>query len=68
MSNKLENTVQENNKGLVVAFQKFNGVFLAKIKDSLDRSTHAYGKTKAKAEYNAITNYRRKYHYTFQNL
>ena len=52
----------------VIAFQKFNGVYLAKISDSKGRSTHAYGKTKKRAEANALSNFQLKYSCVFHNL
>lgn len=64
MSNKLTaqpGTEQKSNEALVIAFQDFNGVFLAKISNSTGRETFAYGETKAKAQLNAIKNYNRKY-------
>ncbi len=55
-------TAAKSNEGLVVAFQDFNGVFIARItsKDQT-RQTHGYGATKALAECHALTNFRLKY-------
>jgi hypothetical protein len=62
-SNKMvsQTTVKENNEDLVIDFHIFNGVFLAKISNSKDRNTHAYGRTIARAQENAIQNYQTKY-------
>ncbi len=46
---------------VVVAFQDFNGVILAKISNLKNRETYAYGETEAKAEKNALRNYQLKY-------
>ncbi len=56
-------TVTENNEELVVVFQNFNGVFLAKICNSKDnkKETYAYGQTESSAQENAVRNYNRKY-------
>ncbi|GEM_PF-2957219 len=61
-SEKKSATAAKSNEGLVVAFQDFNGVFIARI-TSKDRArqTHGYGATKALAEYHALTNFRLKY-------
>ena len=61
-------TEKKNNKGLVVAFQDFNGVFLAKISNLKDRETHAFGATKAKAQQNALRNYRQKYETPYHEM
>lgn len=54
-------TKQKSNEALVIAFQDFNGVFLAKISNQKGRETFAYGANKAMAEFNALQNYRTKY-------
>ena len=59
---------QKTNEALVVAFQSFNGVFLAKISNQKGKETFAYGETKAKAQLNALRNYRTKYATDFSNL
>ncbi|UJF29903.1 hypothetical protein L0B70_00475 [Kaistella sp. 97-N-M2] len=46
---------------LTIAFQDFNGVFLAKISNLKGRETFAYGETKNLAQINALRNYRTKY-------
>ncbi len=46
---------------LCVAYQKFNGVYLAVISNLNDRQTHAYGRTKLVAGRNALDNFRLKY-------
>ena len=53
--------VKENNEELIIVFQNFNGVFLAKISNSKDKETYAYGETKDSARNNAIENYNQKY-------
>lgn len=64
MSNKTTNPTPEK---LTIAFQKFNGVFLAKISNLKGKETFAYGENKALAERNAIRNYNTKYSYALQN-
>ncbi len=54
-------TEPRNRESLTVAFQNFNGVFLAKISNLKGRETHAFGATTALAEQNAMNNYRLKY-------
>ena len=54
-------TAQKSKSNLTIAFQDFNGVFLAKISNLKDKETFAYGETKAKAQMNAIQNYSLKY-------
>ena len=54
-------TTKTNDKSLFIVFQDFNGVFLAKISNSKDRETYAYGETKDLAQKNAIANYNLKY-------
>jgi len=61
MSNKPTNSVTKTKDTLVVAFQDFNGVYLAKISNTKDKQTHAFGATKGEAEKNAIENYNLKY-------
>lgn len=61
-------TQKKTNEALVVAFQSFNGVFIAKISNKKDKETFAYGETKAVAQLNALRNYKRKYYSTFQTL
>lgn len=46
---------------LVVAFQEFNGVYLARISNLKDKETHAFGATKKRAEENAMRNFQTKY-------
>ena len=46
---------------LTIAFQDFNGVFLAKISNLKGKETFAYGETKGQAQINALRNYRTKY-------
>ncbi|KFC19377.1 hypothetical protein [Chryseobacterium sp. FH1] len=53
---------------LVVAFQDFNGVYLAKISNAKDKETHAFGATKCLAEQNAISNYNLKYNTAYYNM
>lgn len=59
MSNKTNKGTA--NESLVVAFQSFNGVFLAKISNLQGKATHAFGATKCKAQLNALVNYQTKY-------
>lgn len=54
-------TATKNNEALVIVFQNFNGVFLAKISNQKDRETFAYGENRCSAELNALRNYRTKY-------
>ena len=62
MSNKLaQATTPKSNKGLVVAFEKFDSAHFATISDSEGRKTHAFGETKCKAQQNAIRNFNQKY-------
>ena len=62
MRNKHTNTVKKSNESLVVAFQDFNGVFLARISNkSKSQQTHGVGHTKASAQINAIKLYKEKY-------
>lgn len=48
-------------QSLTIAFQDFNGVFLAKISNLQGKETFAYGESKCKAQLNAVRNYRTKY-------
>lgn len=68
MRNQTTNNRQPATDNLTVAFQSFNGVFLAKISNKKGKETFAYGETKAKAQLNALRNYNRKYFSTFQTL
>lgn len=68
MLNVTTNPVQQNNEELVVAFQEFNGVFLAKISNKKDKETFAYGATKSKAERNALRNFSLKYQLNHANF
>ncbi|MBO6184198.1 MAG: hypothetical protein J6O88_05810 [Chryseobacterium sp.] len=63
-----EATVKENNEELVIVFQNFNGVYLAKISNKSDRETYAYGSTKSLAEENAVNTYNRKYNTPYYSL
>lgn len=54
-------TAQKSKTRLTIAFQDFNGVFLAKISNLKGRETFAYGETKSQAQINALRNYRTKY-------
>ena len=56
-----EATAQKSKSNLTIAFQDFNGVFLAKISNLKDRETFAYGETKGQAQINALRNYKTKY-------
>lgn len=56
-----QQTKGKANESLVVAFQHFNGVFLAKISNLQGKGTHAFGATKCKAQLNALLNYQTKY-------
>lgn len=64
MSNTTTNPTPEK---LTIAFQEFNGVFLAKISNLKGKETFAYGENKALAEQNAIRNYNTKYPAALQN-
>jgi len=61
-------TVKENNEVLVIDFQNFNGVTLAKISDKNDRKTFAYGSDEKVAKDNAIKLYQRKYNTPYFSL
>lgn len=63
-----EATVNENNEELVIVFQNFNGVFLAKISNNSDRKTYAYGRSEDLAQENAISRYNRKYNTPYYSL
>ena len=54
-------TAQKSKSNLTIAFQDFNGVFLAKISNLKGKETFAYGETKGQAQINALRNYRTKY-------
>ena len=54
-------TAQKSKTKLTIAFQDFNGVFLAKISNLKGKETFAYGKNKGQAQINALRNYRTKY-------
>lgn len=56
-----EANTQNEGRTLKVTFQDFNGVFIAKISNSIDQETFAYGATKDLAKRNAVLNYRTKY-------
>ena len=58
----------QNMETLKVAFQKFNGVILAKISNLKDKETFAYGETQVLAEEKARINYQRKYYSNFATL
>ena len=51
----------EQKEKLTIAFQNFNGVFLAKISNLKGKETFAYGENKRRAQVNALQNYRTKY-------
>ena len=57
----MQNKTTPTKSKLTIAFQDFNGVFLAKISNLKDRETFAYGETKGQAQINALRNYRTKY-------
>ncbi len=61
-------TVQQNNEDLVIVFQNFNGVILAKISNNSDRETYAYGSTEELAQENAVNTYNRKYNTPYYSL
>lgn len=63
-----EATVQQNNEELVIVFQNFNGVILAKISNKIDRETYAYGSTEELAQENAVNMYNRKYNTPYYSL
>ena len=52
---------QNVKESLTIAFQNFNGVFIAKISNLQGKETFAYGESKSLAELNALRNYRTKY-------
>ena len=69
MRNKTITASQPQNKeALKVAFQKFNGVVLAKISNLKDKETFGYGENQVLAEKKALKNYQRKYYSNFANL
>lgn len=65
MSNETKTAPAAKNRNrkaiLTIAFQEFNGVFLAKISDNKGRETHAFGARKCQAQLHALRNYRLKY-------
>lgn len=61
-------TVQQNNEELVIVFQNFNGVFLAKISNNSDQQTYAYGISEDVAQENAISRYNLKYNTPYYSL
>ena len=52
---------EQKKESLTIAFQKFNGVFLAKISNNNGKETFAYGANKCRAQISAIRNYKLKY-------
>lgn len=52
---------EQKKESLTIAFQQFNGVFLAKISDQKGQHTFAYGTRKCQAQLHALRNYRKKY-------
>ena len=58
----------QNTETLKVAFQKFNGVILAKISNLKDKETFGYGENQDLAEEKARINYDRKYYSNFATL
>ena len=64
MQNKTETApaaTEQKKESLTIAFQKFNGVFLAKISNNNGKETFAYGANKCRAQLRALRNYRLKY-------
>lgn len=61
MRNKTITASQPQTESVTIAFQDFNGVFLAKISNLKDKETFAYGETKESAQANAVKNYSIKY-------
>lgn len=59
---------QTAKESLTIAFQKFEGVFLAKISDQKGNETFAYGARKCQAQLHAIRNYRLKYLTPYFNM
>lgn len=59
---------EQKKESLTIAFQKFNGVFLAKISNNNGKETFAYGKRKCQAQLHALSNYRIKYLTTYFNM
>lgn len=58
----------EKKESLTIAFQKFNGVFLAKISNNNGKETFAYGANKCRAQLRALRNYRIKYLTPYFNM
>ena len=54
-------TTPTTKESLTIAFQDFNGVFIAKISNLKGKETFAYGENQTLAEANALRNYRTKY-------
>ena len=64
MSNKTATApaaTEQKKESLTIAFQEFNGVFLAKISNNNGKETFAYGANKCRAQISAIRNYKLKY-------
>ena len=65
MSNETKTAPAAKNRNrkatLTIAFQEFNGVFLAKISDQKGQHTFDYGTRKCQAQLHALRNYRKKY-------
>ena len=61
MRNKTITAPQPQTESVTIAFQDFNGVYLAKISNLKDKETFGYGETKESAQTNAVKNFRIKY-------
>lgn len=59
---------EQKKESLTIAFQEFNGVFLAKISNNKGKETFAYGANKCRAQLRALRNYRIKYLTTYFNM
>lgn len=59
---------EQKKESLTIAFQEFNGVFLAKISNNKGKETFAYGRNKCRAQISAIRNYRIKYFTPYFNM
>ena len=59
---------KKRKESLTIAFQKFNGVYLAKISDQKGKETFAYGARKCQAQLHALRNYRLKYLTPYFNM
>ena len=57
----MRNQTTTQKEALTVAFQEFNGVFLAKISNLKGKETYAFGSTTSKAQLNALKNYNVKF-------